>query len=452
MNYSTEEMFVSNVIHEEAARYVGKTKYLEEAEKELNKLIVHIQDENPNGFIKSAVQNVKSIRYAMKSKINISPEIEKVSRLMEKQFGFKEFVLGVLPVQLDNAFNYPKPMIIRDHQIKGMPTLHHPDGSFYDKTHSYIANSILFDSLFHGKYTGGEILALLLHEIGHQFDISATSYFNTFFLLPFNIYYDVKLGIMTKYLPKPFQIALDVLQGYLIPMKTHVIPKLFKTSAANQRQMDPRGFAWNSLIQTLLNKYLMFDEIYERAKNLTKIVTKPISYLMDRFPTILPLKIANALTFFNAERFSDSFATVYGYGPELISALRKLDGPLLQGNFVIENAMFVIDSVSGILNMILDPHPETQTRCRMIVDDMKKLSENPNYSPKMRKALKAKYEESKAAYDKYIGIDDKEKKWLASTYAKMLKEKIGGKIDIRALIFRSSAVQGKLIAAQKYKK
>ena len=156
-------------------------------------------------------------------------------------------------------------------------------------------------------------------------------------------------------------------------------------------------------------------------------------------------------TGFNSERFSDSFATIYGYGPELISALNKFE-PDISGmvqtgdNYVMDTLSCIGTQSLSLLHMIIDPHPENQTRCKMILEDTKRLSENPNFDPKIRKILKADYEKAKKCYDAFSKQDKTKTKNVALIFSRSLKEKyFGGKIDFRSLIFRASAIEGEAI-------
>ena len=113
------------------------------------------------------------------------------------------------------------------------------------------------------------------------------------------------------------------------------------------------------------------------------------------------------------EHFADQFATMYGYGPELSSALSKTmvnhsefdkawkDVPILNVlvglNQIRKNASSVSDE---------NPHPVTKNRLLGIARQLEQdLKDTPNLSPGMRKDIQAQIDQCKRTIDATFNAD-----------------------------------------------
>ena len=89
----------------------------------------------------------------------------------------------------------------------------------------------------------------------------------------------------------------------------------------------------------------------------------------------------------------------------------------------------------SILLMLIDPHPENQTRARMVLDAMKKCSEDRQNPPGLRKAITQNYVECKKAYDKFLQVEKDDEDGQVTRVVRGIKNKyLGGKMDLRAYL------------------
>ena len=146
MSFSTDPRYV---IHE---AYVGKTPTLLEAEKQINKIRV----------------NCKKF-----TDINKSPEVQALNRLIEKQFGMDVFATLVeqnnIPeahtIPIDTRFDVGLKHDISDFVIGDKKTGY----KFKPDNGLGIIFIVSLGILKSPDFTDGEILAIMLHEIGHNF-------------------------------------------------------------------------------------------------------------------------------------------------------------------------------------------------------------------------------------------------------------------------------------------
>ena len=95
---------------------------------------------------------------------------------------------------------------------------------------------------------------------------------------------------------------------------------------------------------------------------------------------------------YDNEKFADNFATSYGYGNEIASALMKMDNVSSVGQKTFKNPVseFAV-AIGRMTSAIWDVHPSTCVRVR---DQVKKLAFEMNdssYDPKVKQMLQDDY-------------------------------------------------------------
>jgi hypothetical protein len=95
-----------------------------------------------------------------------------------------------------------------------------------------------------------------------------------------------------------------------------------------------------------------------------------------------------------------------------------------------------------IMGLLLDPHPDAQTRARMALDDLKKLAENPMLPKHIRASVKKDYENSKEAYALFCQVEPDSRDAIALRFSRNFKENmLSGKMDFRTYFYTTSAIQ-----------
>jgi hypothetical protein len=377
---------------------VGKTKEMKQLESLINKMISKYKAE---GIIDNS-----------RSGLEDSPEKKQMEELIKKEFGFRSVEINIIPFMIPGASTIPQSILLR-HACDDMPTSLTAHGEkWYDRDHNYAFYLTLNSEMFNARFTGGEVTAFILHEVGHNFDVSTMSYVGDF------IYW-----------------ATCFADGAILsPFIGHTIAKYISKFV--------------SLIANLTPVALLNGIGISLLKILTQIAGPfgSLSYigmmLADKAPT--PREVIRIFTGFSGERFADSFVTAYGYGPELISAVDKCNTTLQTRNkgFLIDTWTWSGTIAPTILNMLIDPMPEAQTRARLVLDDMKKLSENPDLPPKIKTAVKSEYARCKKGYDLFLQVEADQRDSIAQRFSRQVKEAVlAGKCDLRTYLFNVSAVQ-----------
>ena len=380
--------------------YVIKSKYIAEMEK----CVTALHD---------SVKNASELELSIKaSALSTNPNVKELELLLQKEFGFGWIDINIDASAYINAVTVPNSAIIGKitRSIPQLPVEH--GGRYYDSNHERFV-FINFTAGTIAKLEPDEIMAIMLHEIGHVFDITLTT-----FLV------DLVLWILAA------SNGVGAIFGRIIePLKTLITLK---------------GLQWlDYLIIPAILKNLLFIGNTALSKVLGPLggVTQIASICttaMQNFSLKSFVPFAN----FAGERFADSFVTAYGYGDALIRALDKVDQKSYSTG---TNKFFEVWSWSGgalivPLMILIDPHPETQTRCKMILEDCEKAMKDPTMPKKMRPIAQQRYKIAKKAYENYLAMPDEEQANAGARFARATKEKLfGGKLDFRSYIFKLSA-------------
>ena len=378
--------------------YVGKTKECLQLESEFSKL--KNQYEKDGGFELTRVINTN---------IANSDSVKKIEKLISKLFGFRQTYLVIRNVVENNAMTCPRSTLISN-------TTKHPgrvvqNGKrYYDEEHSYTCYLFMYSEMIH-LLTPAELVACTLHEVGHNFDNTISAYiFDTIFWA-LEICFSLTLigGVVSRVFGP--EIAFFKQSICKILDQTKIWPAVWGLRDVTVKYL--------SMILGPIGKLSRLSKLFESfAKN-----PNP-GMLLGGFR-------------FESEAFADNFAASYGYGPETISMADKLDrvGLVTDKGFLPELWTGLGDGPMCILLMLIDPHPENQTRARMVLDAMKKCSEDRQNPPGLRKAITQNYVECKKAYDKFLQVEKDDEDGQVTRAVRAIKDKyLGGKMDLRAYL------------------
>lgn len=381
--------------------FIGKTSNLKKIEAIFNKIC---KEFNGADFVKISTTDIHN-----------RPEIKQVEKLLEDEFGFSCVNLFVVNSVVANAFTYPRSAIVRaiTSDMPMIPTTH--GRKYYDNNHCYNA-CITINSKMFTILNGEELTGIVLHEVGHLFDVTLTNYLTDLIFW----YISGQYGALTL-ICKLFSAEIGILNNFLSKVLDYlVIPTLLSNA----------GF--------LINKGI--SHVMGPLGGLSTIGT----ILLTSSPEQLGLGILGV----NSEKFSDSFANSYGYGPASISAFDKLDreGFVSDKGKVIEAWTWSGNALLAPIIMLIDPHPEYQTRAKMILEDAKRAANDPKMPRSMRSIAIANYKAAEREYQKYVDMPDEEYRGCCARFSRQIKDRLfGGKVDLRACFYMlagSSAMDG----------
>ena len=364
----------------------------------------------------------------MKFGIESSKEWQELKESFENAFGFYSVTLILGRSGIHNAFTVPISMSLdRVYEIENKVKLSKAEGLKLDPADKFctllcIEESLLFDF----EYTDAEITAIMLHEIGHNFQ---TIGYNHMVLLAFiNSIFNFLIGlqkgdisglVLFEPIRKVAFGSVNSLQGTAVYDVLDVISKIARY---------PISLAIKFLYPIL--------KVAQFAQNTIVTLTAPL--------------IAYSITFdgYAGENFADKYPVMLGYGVEFASGMSKLNTTLNNiGTFWLINKtplianlyQFLVACVT-YLGIAIDPHPEYSARMMNIINTLEHNLDDKKLDSKARIQIKKDLATIKKNMKIYMDNPMTPGDEQALAYQKWLLEKFPGYGDIRSKMLNDSDI------------
>ena len=272
------------------------------------------------------------------------------------------FESNILNCAVYNADRFP---------IDGLVT----DSGFYDKSRSINITIIVSLGLLR-NLDAEEVLGVFLHEFGHAIDPALVhiSYTETNIL---SKYITDRKGSLTKHEKKAIENSDNKMK------KHNVVPGLIIL-----------GILCVSGIASLI-------DILKR-----KIIGKE-KYIDKKIDKIRKAIAADKSTFDRqhySEAFADNFARMYGYGPQLMSGLKKLSKDtdnMIRSRIKKERDRenFIIEMTIDLIN---DVHKTDIHRIRNLIKEYKNDLNDPNIPKEVKKQIQNDLDELEKVFNEYL--------------------------------------------------
>ena len=351
--------------------YIGKTPELMAIERELDK------------FRNKYMSNPSIIGNIKKANANQDPDLLKINRMFEDYFGFGCLSITIWHSLEPNAFTLSISNRL-DVAYSAKYFFSTKEGYKFNKDADYAAVIVVYDSImFNHDFTTAEVMAIIMHEIGHNFNLVMSN----------------AQGIYNR-LYATLVFALNIssfnIKGLILTNNTYV-------SIGNKLEQEIQ--ANNKLTASVLNYSIYAIQFIKSLKNIPfkilnvltlglfnaiidvlyiifNIVHNPVNTIIDL--TLQPFSYAN-------EKEADNFATMYGYGPETVSVEAKLGESKFDRDFknmplfghIYATNLFITDLLVDPLNT----HPKNGDRMRDQLELLKHEVKKEDLDPKMKKVL-----------------------------------------------------------------
>lgn len=325
-----------------------------------------------------------------KANPNKYPEMRTIEKTFEKLFGFKRASVYWEPFIYPNAYTYSMNCFLifsdKKNHIEKTST------GFYDNSNSTTLAVFGSLGLLDGSLTNREIISFILHEIGHNFDTSI--YQN----IEWVISTVLSLGTMASE-TKKYKNKIDELRDNAIDEISKEDDKIYHNQKRRKRLMKE------------------YEEAMKKAGKRNAILNAlsiPWHVVKDIGAFILsPITLFALSGSKKGEQFADSFATAYGYGPDLISALNKLDhdgekyynpkSKVMRFLTDLATLQFEIDIA------FTDCHGTSQERCQECIEKLKWDLKHNDFPPQLKQDLVNEINHLTNQYKKFSSFDEKER-------------------------------------------
>ena len=402
--------------------------------------------------------NVKSIHVPKLS-------TKEPNKVLEKQiadiFGFKDVMIHWDVSKVMARSNYTLPT---SHIIKGVKAIAggriSEEGSIfslskhpYDESHTMVCVMDISQSLFE-IMTNAEILAIMIHEIGHNFEVNPYAFIRDSLKMATTLLSIPKL--LSLFAPKNIKEALTV-----AGLAESSVGKYLINAAATVIQ-NSSNIIWNVLSLDALKKVglamsNLWDYIVQRIPGMTSIsnafgyiargITRwtqkyfaPLQALgLPLYVIASPIYHVATISVFKGEKFADSVAAAFGYGVPLSSALNKLEDYFLTnktGDYYknangFQRFLYGLGRVNiEMLEMCMNDHGSAFQRTGNMLKMLEKDLASSDLDPEQKAALKIEVDNLRATYEKFISSSPEERSNLAIAMRSFINKHFGNDISI----------------------
>lgn len=378
--------------------YFGNSNYLKQAVKHIDELM--------------EVANKSDSKYELsKSRPN-----KKLEEVLAKQFGVKS--VNIHWMRVERANFYTRPYIsqfsgiseyVNRTEYEKMKIFKNSEKEIYiTGTDSFLTNVGL---------TPEEVLACILHEIGHNFDTTVLK-----------IMQGLPVFWMSKIMSRAGRIV-DLVRDSI----RRKISKIY----------DPIQTIWFLYMKemTFMGPIQRIQKIFSPNNHLMG----PNEYIKTILGGSLIMNAISTMPGYGGERFADSFATSYGYGPEIGTALMKLQSYYKENTFYgsVINSIPVLNSIYScaiifgeLVSSITGVHPENGTRIKASINKLRRDLNDPSIDPALKKAIQKDLDAMEQVYEDYLSVKDipEFKTGVLESYRRMNDKVFGSKLNIHEIL------------------
>ena len=352
--------------------------------------------------------------------ITLYPCNKALEKACKDAFGFKRvhiiwndsvyFNGSICTVVGSRIVPYTKAAALR---LFGKKTIVESPIGYYNKQHDLICYICLDSHSFVDKcLTDEECVAVLLHEIGHNFDYTLGSFLTQFtqiFATLNQVIVNPDLNGASQFTKNVMIIqALQNLAPFkgLIAWITHIDTWLTSKIPELGEIIRILGDAYHKVVALLTAAFLPRALV----KTASAIAASP-AFLLNA--GIVGL---NSIMIKHGEYYADSFSASYGYGPQLVTALEKImdktsdlrvDMPVLNAFWSLAeieqeltNALYV--PVLAPTMRVSGDHGSNQQRLKSLMNKLQSELKDPHVTPEMKKDIQRELDDMYTIYNECI--------------------------------------------------
>lgn len=252
--------------------------------------------------------------------------------------------------------------------------------------------------------TSEECVAILLHEIGHNFDFSPASVLKGWIQVYYALLNLENLANM---------VVAEYGRGIIMPL-TNIDTYI-------QKYIPPVGTIVRLIGRVSFNVQKFLTMILSPALAVTLV---PVYVLYSPFSHLQNILLRKG------EVYADSFAASYGYSAEIATALDKLIDENSRYNFggpVMEffSDMYRFDQ--EVVALAMGGHGSNQKRLIKIMDKLQSDLRNGDFDASMKADLQKEIQRTKDVYDKMLNVDKTQRDTATHVFRRCVDNWYAGK-------------------------
>ena len=365
--------------------------------------------------------------YSFKRDYTATPEIKRIEDCIKAQFNFDHVSLNIIPQNIPNAFTYTLGTrfdIIKEDKLRKTVIADQKNGYRFRDNNGFVLIVAIYGGVLANKnFTDAEIVAILLHEIGHNF---ADVISEKIRLENYEFYKSWWEVVLLR--------ALLTLGGSLPEDILFTITNNNKYQEKKKEKEKPVGKI-GSFFEYISGRLsdLQFNYEVFKSEVISGIVVGLIGtrYFDKRANSTAGSRRILSAAGRQNEVIADKFAAIYGYGAEQVSALSKLTLDLLPAEEVLMKLPFGSILVSNVTQASkdyhkYDVHPNIVQRANTMIKSLEFELSKKNLDPEMRKIIKDQIKEMEECKKAFMTIneDDNVKFQIEKAYAAVVDKKM----------------------------
>lgn len=365
--------------------------------------------------------------YSFKRDYTATPEIKRIEDCIKAQFNFDHVSLNIIPQNIPNAFTYTLGTrfdIIKEDKLRKTVIADQKNGYRFRDNNGFVLVVAIYGGVLANKnFTDAEIVAILLHEIGHNFadviseKIRLENY--EFYKSWWEVVLLRALFSLGLTLPEDISFTISNNNEYQEKKKEKEKPvgkvrSFFEYISGRLSDLEFNYKVFKSNVIYGLVIGLIGTRYFDKRANSTAGSRRILSTAGRQNEVI-----------------ADKFAAIYGYGAEQVSALSKLTLDLLPAEEVLMKLPFGSVLISNVTQASkdyhkYDEHPNIVQRANTMIKSLEFELNKKNLDPEMRKIIKDQIKEMEECKKAFMTIneDDNVKFQIEKAYAAVVDKKM----------------------------
>lgn len=362
--------------------------------------------------------------------------VQEINRLFEQQFGMEVFALHMVNQNIMNAYTQVIALnfdVYKKKNFSDYLIADRKDGYKFRSPNNFcISANVYYGLLNNPDLTDGEILAIILHEIGHNF---ADFVDGTVRLANQNMMDDIIASSILNILLGALSLNLGlVMQGisnliYAATNMNNRYKNKQEKSDQNKRERKISGLIggiegayvdFMNVVFSVLNKTNIFVMGWEKLKDV--LLVRPFEKTLKQSAKVSVSR--------RNEIIADKFATIYGYGPELGTGLQKMSAFQYKDEMIIDKIPVFGKKINDFWDKLFldinefDCHPHNVQRINESIKTLEDELKQADMDPKLKSSIEAQIKDMKKNIENVKKMIDKDPKNMKVAYDAYVADKI----------------------------
>ena len=365
--------------------------------------------------------------YSFKRDYTATPEIKRIEDCIKAQFNFDHVSLNIIPQNIPNAFTYTLGTrfdIIKEDKLRKTVIADQKNGYRFRDNNGFVLIVAIYGGVLANKnFTDAEIVAILLHEIGHNF---ADVISEKIRLENYEFYKSWWEIVLLKAL---FSLGLTLPEDIAFTISNN------NDFQAEKKEKEKPVGKVRSFFEYISGRLSDLEFNFEVFKS-NVIYGLVVGLIGTKYFDQKAKSTAGSRRILSAagrqnEVIADKFAAIYGYGAEQVSALSKITLDLLPAEEVLMKLPFGSVLISNVTQASkdyhkYDVHPNIVQRANTMIKSLEFELSKKNLDPEMRKIIKDQIKEMEECKKAFMTIneDDNVKFQIEKAYAAVVDKKM----------------------------